>query len=81
MRLCALAYALERGGVEMGLFGFRIPGTPIRVYPGSNPRRIARRVMRYQAARAGLYRSPWRLAPRGVRRAYFRGRALRRLFR
>lgn len=66
----------------MGFFPrVRVPGTPVRVYPGANPRRIARRVVKYNLARRGLYASPWRLAPRGVRKAYFRGRFLRSLFR
>ena len=66
----------------MGYFPrVRIPRTPIRVYPGARPQRIARRYVKYQAAKHGLYVSPWRAVPRPVRKAYFTMRFFRSLFR
>ena len=66
----------------MGFFPrVRVPGTPIRVYPGVKPKRVAKRVVKYQAAKQGLYASPWRAAPRPARKAFFTGRFLRALFR
>ena len=37
----------------------RSPRTPIRVYPGAKPKRIAKRVVKYQAAKHGLYASTY----------------------
>ena len=50
----------------------------LRVHRHRKSKRMVRRVALYQAAKAGVYRSPRRLLPRPVRKAYFVTRTLRR---